>query len=70
MKFDFLRLLLPHMYGRKASGPMGGFLTKHSAVVAANYLRNLMVLTRVPTMTLIWVTKLFSSVPMKKPLVR
>jgi|tagenome__1003787_1003787.scaffolds.fasta_scaffold20987359_7 hypothetical protein len=37
---------------------------------AANYLRNLMVLTGVPRMTLIWVTKLFSSVPMKKLLVR
>ena len=36
--------------------------------LTANYQRNLMVLTHVPTMALIWVTKLFSSVPMKKPL--
>ena len=35
----------------------------------SNYLRNLMGLTGVPTMTP-WVTKLFSSVPMKKRLVR
>ena len=34
-----------------------------------NYLRNLLVLTAVPTMIL-WVTKLFSSVPMTKRLVR
>ena len=36
----------------------------------ANYQRNLMGLTRVPRMGLVWVTKLFSSVPMKKPLAR
>jgi hypothetical protein len=35
-----------------------------------NYQRNLMGLTGVPRMGLVWVTKLFSSVPMKKPLAR
>jgi hypothetical protein len=36
----------------------------------SNYQRNLMGLTGVPTMTVVWVTKLFSSVPMKKPFAR
>jgi hypothetical protein len=36
----------------------------------ANYSRNLPRLTAVPRMTLVWVTKLFSSVPMKRPLAR
>src|ERR1700686_1039707 len=35
-----------------------------------NYQRNLMGLTGVPRMGLVWVTKLFSSVPMKRPLAR
>jgi hypothetical protein len=46
------------------------FAANQTKRLTANYQRNLMVLTHVPTMALIWVTKLFSSVPMKKPLVQ
>jgi hypothetical protein len=42
----------------------------HKNPLDANYQRNLLALTGVPTMVLVWVTKLFSSVPMKKPLAR
>ena len=40
----------------------------HTIRRIANYLRNLPELTRVPRITLVWVTKLFSSVPMKRRL--
>jgi hypothetical protein len=42
----------------------------HRNHLPSNYQRNLLVLTHVPRMALIWVTKLFSSVPMKKQLVQ
>jgi hypothetical protein len=34
----------------------------------SNYQRNLLALTGVPTMALVWVTKLFFSVPTTRPL--
>jgi hypothetical protein len=37
-------------------------------LLAPNYEGNLMAFIPVPTMALIWVTKLFSFAPMKKPL--
>ena len=40
---------------------------RHKNPRNANYQRNLLGLTGVPTMVLVWVTKLFSSVPMKRP---
>jgi hypothetical protein len=43
-------------------------LKRHKIRLSTNYQRNLPDLTPVPRMTLVWVTKLFSSVPMKKPL--
>src|ERR1700687_279565 len=42
----------------------------HNKLGNTNYQRNLMGLTGVPRMGLVWVTKLFSSVPMKRPLAR
>jgi hypothetical protein len=45
-------------------------LERHKNRLVRNYRRNLMALTGVPTMTLVWVTELFSFVPMKKPLAR
>jgi len=38
-----------------------------NAQLIANYQRNLMALTSVPTMTLVWVTKRSFSAPKKKP---
>jgi hypothetical protein len=42
----------------------------HKNPPSANYRRNLPELTPVPRITLVWVTKLFSSVPTKRPLAR
>jgi hypothetical protein len=39
-------------------------------LVNANYQRNLLAISTVLTMVLVWVTKLSSSAPMKKPLAR
>jgi len=40
----------------------------HKNQYSSNYRRNLPDLTGVPTMALVWLTELFSSVPMTKPL--
>jgi hypothetical protein len=42
----------------------------HKKLKNSNYQRNLPEMTPVPRMALVWVTKLFSSVPMKKLLAR
>ncbi len=61
---------VPGPYERMPFVPFPALGKHHRKSSAANYQRNLLRLTGVPTMVLVWVTKLFSSVPTKKPLAR